>query len=315
MSNVIYAATGVVSFEVTLTLTPTPTPTPTLAPTPTRTLSQVTHHTAWLRDCDEVLLLRPGGRLAKVAAEELSEELSEELTLASAAAAPAGARAPPDTDARSEGDKGGKGGEGVGGRGRGAEGRGGGHAAAEVGGTRGGRGGSGGGGGGGSGRLVQREKLARGAVARSVWATYARALGPAALLLLLSIYAAQQGLVVGSSWWLTQWAAGVPACGAGSGVTCYAGVYVGLSAGAALLIWVRLMLVAKCLARAYRLLSYLLWLYFPAAPRARGLRGDARQPQAARGRALRRERLARRVLRRDTAGAHHQPLLVRPAGG
>ena len=229
---------------LTRTLTPTPTPTPTLI----LTLNQVTHHTAWLRDCDEVLLLRPGGRLAKVA----PEELSDELTLASAAAppdAPVGGT-PLEADERGQaggGGKGGKGGKGTGGRGGDGEGRGGGHTAAEAVGTRGGGGGGGGnGGGGGSGRLVLREKLARGAVARSVWSTYARALGPAALLLLLSIYAVQQGLVVGSSWWLTQWAAGVPACGTSSGVACYAGVYVGLSVGAALLIWVRLVLMAKC---------------------------------------------------------------------
>ena len=211
------------------------------------TVVLVTHHTAWLRDCDEVLLLRPGGKLAKVA----PGELSDELTLSSAAAptdTPAG-RTPPEADEHGQSNGGNKGkGKGTGGRGGDSEGRGGGGAAAEAGGTRGGGGsdgngnGGGGGGGGGSGRLVQREKLARGAVARSVWATYARSLGPVALLLLLGIYGLQQGLVVGSSWWLTQWAAGAPACGASSGVACYAAVYVGLSVGAALLIWVRLYL-------------------------------------------------------------------------
>ena len=304
------------------------------------TVVLVTHHTAWLRDCDEVLLLRPGGKLAKVMPGELSDELalSSAPTLADASAG----GTPPEADERGQGGEGGKGkgkGKGIDGRGGDSEGRGGGGAAAEAGGTRGGGGGGGsdgngngggGGGGGGSGRLVQREKLARGAVARSVWATYARSLGPVALLLLLGIYGLQQGLVVGSSWWLTQWAAGAPACGASSGVACYAAVYVGLSVGAALLIWVRLVRAAKYLLWLYLLWLYLpwlhlpwlyllwlylLWLYSPGAPRARGVRRDAREPQGARGRAPWCEWIARRLLRRDASGAHHQSLLLRSASG
>ena len=58
--------------------------------------------------------------------------------------------------------------------------------------------------------------------------------------------------MVGSSWWLTRWAAAAAACGGRGGVACYAGVYVGLSAGAALLIWVRLVLVAYVTIRASR---------------------------------------------------------------
>ena len=49
--------------------------------------------------------------------------------------------------------------------------------------------------------------------------------------------------MVGSSCWLARWAAAAPACGGSGGVACYAGVYVGLSAGAALLIWARLVRV------------------------------------------------------------------------
>ena len=104
---------------------------------------------------------------------------------------------------------------------------------------------------------MKAEGLARGAVARSVWANYTRSLGGAALAQLMVLYAAQQGFVVSASWWLTRWAAAAPACGAARGSTstgCYVGVYVGLSLMGALLIFVRLVMVAVVTIRAGRAL-------------------------------------------------------------
>ena len=181
----------------------------------------MTHHAAWLRGCDELLLLRPGGGLARLAPEQLHDGLSLASTLLASAASDAAPPdapdrgTPPEADERSHGGGRGKGGgrgaggvrgaggKGAGGKGAGGKGTGGsggggeggggygqaapGSAGARDGGAGGGNGGGGGGGGGsgGSGRLVQRERLARGGVARSVWATYARSLGPAAPALLL----------------------------------------------------------------------------------------------------------------------------------
>jgi hypothetical protein len=56
-------------------------------------------------------------------------------------------------------------------------------------------------------RLILDEERETGFVKGSVWSTYATALGAGALLALLVAYTVGQALTMGSSFWLTQWAA------------------------------------------------------------------------------------------------------------
>jgi len=99
-------------------------------------------------------------------------------------------------------------------------------------------------------RLIQEEERETGFVKASVWSTYATALGAGALLALVVAYTFGQGLTLGASFWLTQWAADT--LHQGSNPWLYVSVYAAVSLSACAVIWFRVVLVALACVRAGR---------------------------------------------------------------
>eukprot|EP00965_Chrysotila_dentata_P088721 2928942-Pleurochrysis_carterae.AAC.2 len=104
------------------------------------------------------------------------------------------------------------------------------------------------------GKLTQAEERERGTVKAAVWLSYFRALGIFALVMMLSVYALSQTLIMGSSWWLGRWAAdSYPNISHGE-PWFYMFVYAGISMIASGMIFVRLLVMVFASLRAARII-------------------------------------------------------------
>jgi len=101
-------------------------------------------------------------------------------------------------------------------------------------------------------QLMVEEDRERGVVARSVWTKYAVALGPTALLCVLSMHVTAQVFTFGSSWWLAIWSRDQYPSISGGKPWFYIAIYAALSAFAAVFILCRTIVVAFASLRAGR---------------------------------------------------------------